>query len=226
MAACALVWLFALPASGATIDENEPCGENNNGGCSTLEWMTVECGDEITGTVWAVDYDRDTDWFELLALDTCTITVTVVADFDALFGYVKGCPPGEPDCYCQTGLDPFAIASAGEETSIEVEAPVTGSYWFWIASNDWEGIPCGEGNGYSMSVSCGDYYFLCGDVDGSDLVDIDDIVMMLHWIFGKGGDPIYGEFDVNCTGMWDIDDLVYVIMYIFAFGPAPCADCP
>lgn len=67
--------------------------------------------------------------------------------------------------------------------------------------------------------------FLCGDADGNESVDIDDIVYLISYIFSDGPapDPIEaGEAD--CSGEIDIDDVVYIINYVFAGGPAPC-DC-
>lgn len=67
----------------------------------------------------------------------------------------------------------------------------------------------------------------CGDVALSGLVDIDDVVFLVNYIFSGGPTPIPPESgDVDCSGGVDIDDVVYLVMYIFASGPEPCADCP
>lgn len=68
----------------------------------------------------------------------------------------------------------------------------------------------------------------CGDVDGSGEVDIDDVVMLISYIFvpdSPAPDP-YESGDVNCVGGIDIDDVVYLIAYIFTGGDVPCASCP
>jgi hypothetical protein len=68
---------------------------------------------------------------------------------------------------------------------------------------------------------------LCGDVDASDNVDIDDVVFLVSYIFSGGPAPDPIEVgNVNCLEAVDIDDVVYLIEYIFAGGPEPCAACP
>jgi len=69
--------------------------------------------------------------------------------------------------------------------------------------------------------------FVCGDANGSGVVDIDDITYIITHIFQSGPPPNPIESgDANCSGEVDIDDIVYLITYIFAAGPEPCADCP
>ena len=69
--------------------------------------------------------------------------------------------------------------------------------------------------------------YLCGDADGSGLIDIDDVVFLINYIFAGGPAPDpYEQGDADCSGLIDIDDAVYLIQYIFAGGPSPCADCP
>jgi C1A family cysteine protease/putative hemolysin len=65
--------------------------------------------------------------------------------------------------------------------------------------------------------------YLCGDADGSEAVDIDDVVYLIAYIFsgGPAPDPIESG-DADCSGEIDIDDVVYLISYIFTGGPAPC----
>ena len=69
--------------------------------------------------------------------------------------------------------------------------------------------------------------FLCGDADGSEGIDIDDVVYLLAYIFADGPapDPLEAG-DTDCSGEIDIDDAVYLIAYIFIDGPEPCVDCP
>jgi len=65
--------------------------------------------------------------------------------------------------------------------------------------------------------------YTCGDANGSDEVDIDDVVFLISYIFAGGSSPVPIESgDADCSGGIDIDDVVYLISYIFAFGPAPC----
>ena len=64
--------------------------------------------------------------------------------------------------------------------------------------------------------------YRCGDADGSDSVDIDDVVYLINYIFAGGPTPEpYESGDANCSGGVDIDDVVYLIAYIFSGGPPP-----
>jgi len=65
--------------------------------------------------------------------------------------------------------------------------------------------------------------YLCGDTDGSESVDIDDVVYLIQYIFAGGSAPAPLEAgDADCSGGIDIDDVVYLINYIFAGGYSPC----
>jgi len=65
--------------------------------------------------------------------------------------------------------------------------------------------------------------FVCGDANGSSMVDIDDVVFLINYIFAGGTEPVpYESGDANCAGGVDIDDVVYLISYIFSGGNPPC----
>jgi len=64
---------------------------------------------------------------------------------------------------------------------------------------------------------------VCGDANGSGLVDIDDVVYLINFIFAGGAEPDpYESGDANCSSLVDIDDVVYLIAYIFQGGNPPC----
>jgi hypothetical protein len=68
--------------------------------------------------------------------------------------------------------------------------------------------------------------YLCGDVNTSGNVDIDDVVYCINYVFLVGAEPIPVESgDVDCNGFVDVDDIVFLISYIFTNGPRPCEDC-
>lgn len=75
--------------------------------------------------------------------------------------------------------------------------------------------------GYKYSL----YFRPIGDADGSEEIDIDDVVFILSYIFSGGleSDPIEAS-DADCSGNIDIDDAVYLIAYIFSGGSAPCGE--
>jgi hypothetical protein len=65
--------------------------------------------------------------------------------------------------------------------------------------------------------------YVCGDADGSDAVDVDDVVHLITYIFSGGPAPEpLDAGDADCSGGVDIDDAVYLITYIFSGGSRPC----
>ncbi|MBU1318842.1 MAG: IPT/TIG domain-containing protein [candidate division Zixibacteria bacterium] len=73
--------------------------------------------------------------------------------------------------------------------------------------------------------------FVCGDVDGSGDIDIDDVVYLIAWIFTGGPypEPLIAA-DVHRTDcplvVVDIDDVTHLVSYIFTGGAPPNCDCP
>jgi hypothetical protein len=63
-----------------------------------------------------------------------------------------------------------------------------------------------------------------GDANSDGIVDIDDAVFIVEYIFAGGPEPApYEAGDANCSSEIDIDDVVYLIAYIFDGGPPPCS---
>ncbi len=75
----------------------------------------------------------------------------------------------------------------------------------------------------TIQVVSGTNTYVCGDVEISGAVDIDDVVYLISFIFsgGQGPDP-YESGDADCSGAIDIDDVGCLIAYIFSGGNAPC----
>ena len=66
--------------------------------------------------------------------------------------------------------------------------------------------------------------YVPGDASSDGIVDIDDGVFVVEYIFAGGPEPDpYEAGDPNCSGDIDIDDVVYLIAYIFNDGPPPCS---
>lgn len=64
---------------------------------------------------------------------------------------------------------------------------------------------------------------LCGDVNASGGIDIDDVVYEIAYVFQSGAEPDPLESgDVDCSGTIDIDDIVYLVNFVFSSGNAPC----
>lgn len=67
---------------------------------------------------------------------------------------------------------------------------------------------------------------ICGDVNESGFVDIDDTMYLVYYIFGGGpAPPSEATANVNCVESVDIDDVIYLANYMFGGGPEPCANC-
>jgi hypothetical protein len=66
-----------------------------------------------------------------------------------------------------------------------------------------------------------------GEVNNDNVIDIDDVVYLIQYIFVEGPEPIPHRLvgDVDCKDEVDIDDVVYLIEYIFQDGPPPCTHC-
>jgi hypothetical protein len=93
----------------------------------------------------------------------------------------------------------------------------TGDYSIRVKSKDIFGLESAWSDPANVSV------IVCGDSDGDNAVDIDDVVFLVQYIFASGPppNPIY-KGDSDCSGEVDIDDVVYLISYIFSGGGPPC----
>jgi hypothetical protein len=91
----------------------------------------------------------------------------------------------------------------------------------WIGYLD--GEPCGQHEIFRLGGGPCD----CtpGDANGTEGIDIDDVVYLIAYIFSGGSPPTpYAvcSGDPNCSCGVDIDDVVFLIAYIFSGGEAPC----
>ncbi|MCX6829303.1 MAG: M12 family metallo-peptidase [candidate division Zixibacteria bacterium] len=65
--------------------------------------------------------------------------------------------------------------------------------------------------------------YLCGDVNNSGVVNIQDITYLISYLY-KGGPapvPVWKVGDVNNSGIVNIQDITYLISYLYKGGPAP-----
>ncbi|UCD74805.1 MAG: hypothetical protein JSV91_13580, partial [Phycisphaerales bacterium] len=136
--------------------EQEPCGEDTNGGCNfdpndphSYEEV-IECGVPLCGTAWADTSTRDTDWYLLDVPDLGGGGAEVVITFASQFFGLLGVLPD--DCDVNEFTD-FVTSDLCEE--------VTLTTWMWAGNNivwagpaDWYNLPCGLGNEYKFTVTC------------------------------------------------------------------------
>jgi hypothetical protein len=65
-------------------------------------------------------------------------------------------------------------------------------------------------------------YFVAGDANNDEAVDVADVVYLINYLFISGPPPVaLPSGDVNCDRRIDISDVVYLINYLFIRGPAP-----
>ncbi len=99
------------------------------------------------------------------------------------------------------------------------------TFYFNFECRD-SGIPQ-KADTLSVAVTILEPPYVCGDADGTDIVNISDAVFLIAYIFGGGPAPNPLESgDADCSGIVTISDAVYLITYIFSGGLAPCAGCP
>lgn len=65
--------------------------------------------------------------------------------------------------------------------------------------------------------------FLGGDVNHDDMVNLEDAMYILNYLFKQGPTPSPLEIaDVNCDGQVDLGDALYLLNYLFKNGAPPC----
>jgi uncharacterized protein (TIGR02145 family) len=68
---------------------------------------------------------------------------------------------------------------------------------------------------------------LCGDVDNSGAVNIQDITYLISFLYKGGPAPLCGSNcgDVNNFGAVNIQDITYLINFLYKGGPEPICGC-
>jgi hypothetical protein len=148
--------LVTCPPEG--LPENEPCGDDTNGGCglNPPQFEPLTCMETICGTIWAEDGWRDNEWFEVVAAEPTSFICSVQAEFPVVIGLVETDPPGSGSCWDMTGtLDPFDMAGPFPDTAeIVTDLLPPGVYWFWISHRNFYGLPCGSLSDYVLTLEC------------------------------------------------------------------------
>jgi len=107
-----------------------------------------------------------------------------------------------------------------------IVAGKTGSFDFPLQNPWFHPYAGGSSDGFVARLDYEDDPSLCGDYDGSGVVDIADVVHLIQFIFAHGGPLLDGRGgDVDCDGEPTIADAVYMIDYVFMHGAPPCALC-
>ena len=116
-----------------------------------------------------------------------------------------------------------------------------GSMPYLAARGGRESFEPGRGRyGGSLIASYGNYgdasgisrftpelYFLRGDVNDDDTVNLSDAISVISYLFLDGGDPRLVEAsDINADGALDLADAVYLLNFLYRGGPQPPTPFP
>ncbi|NCU37068.1 hypothetical protein EOM75_13790, partial [Candidatus Falkowbacteria bacterium] len=149
--------------------ENEPCGEDLNGGCNAdvPAYTPIAIGDTYCGTAYA-DAGRDTDWYELVLDTPQVLTWAVTAEFPVLAFIIDG----------NNGCDGLAILQSATaatcETATVTATVAPGTYWLWVGNQAFEGNPCGTSNNYVATLTAEETFLSYYNVyrDGVEIAEV------------------------------------------------------
>jgi hypothetical protein len=155
---------FDLPATcplqSFSVAEDEPCGENTNGGCNTdaafPPVQTVNMGDVIGGTYFSSSTARDTDWYQFSVNSPMQVTASVNSRVPGAVLIVDAsCVPGTTG----PGGTPGAVLAQSDATAFcPVAASVClnpGTYRVVVVPA-FQDLPCGatvNQNDYRLSIT-------------------------------------------------------------------------
>ncbi|MBC24181.1 MAG: hypothetical protein CMJ32_09740 [Phycisphaerae bacterium] len=120
-----------LPACDAV--EEEPCGEDLNGGCNSTENIAepINVNSSICGTAWGEDGTRDTDWFEFTLTERSDVTWELYNGL-SMAGFILSA-----DC------DPVVFATGeGQCPTVATACLEAGTYRVFAGAASFEGISC------------------------------------------------------------------------------------
>jgi len=203
------------PCPVSALTEPEPCGSDVNGGCNMVApaFTQISCGDEVCGTMWALNNMRDTDWYQLSLTDCARVTFSIDTLQPAVIGLVN--TGGTPSCSLASALTPHkVIPMCGHDAIHMMLQP--GTYWLFVAPAVFNGWPCSTDE-YLVRVECRPcaMFINCtGDLTGDGYVDGGDLGSLL----GRWGNCTADacEADLNEDGVVDGADLGVLLS---AWGP-------
>lgn len=139
------------PPAGA-ISENEPCGQDLNGGCNSLTPVFVDlapgCTTTYTGTVHASGGSRDTDWYRFTLNSPATVTVSLDARFPNVVGFTNG--------LCGTSMQILNIVEGNPCTPnvVSYTFNTPGTYHAVVLPSLFDGLSCNSGvNNYNVTFT-------------------------------------------------------------------------
>jgi hypothetical protein len=145
---------------GANPEIEPPCYngyvDNSNGGCNSSPpvFSPIACFQTVCGTggnflSGSGVQSRDTDWYEVVTTQPRIFTWTATATFPVLIFVIDGnndCPTGGPTIIAS------ATASACQPATITTTCLAPGTYWFWVGTQGFSGVPCNSP--YVATLTC------------------------------------------------------------------------
>lgn len=171
-----------------------------------------------------ISYDGGDNWGYGVLASTGThySNPEVTARKGGGFSVIYEAETGEPDtCYYRrrdydmanwTAPKPFneVDVSTGTPMCIEWVPPCYSYGSIWI------------GGGNTRAYFDRQAPWLCGDANGSGLVELGDVVYLITYLYKNGPAPVpLLSGDANCSGVVELGDVVYLITYLYKNGPAP-----
>jgi hypothetical protein len=148
--------------------EDEPCGDDTNGGCNSTPPVFTElaCGQTVCGTAWADGGTRDTDWYSIGAT-TGQITATLVSSGPGLNFVLTG---AEPECTAPSVIGDIGCSENGTNIQVASANEPPGIYTLFVAPGRCDGAGIFEGFAcepdeitYTLTVECDPVGACCVD---------------------------------------------------------------
>jgi hypothetical protein len=148
------------PLQNFSVAEDEPCGENLNGGCNTdaafppVQIVTV--GDVIGGTFFSTTTSRDTDWYQFTVNAPSQVTVSMDSRADGtVFIFDATCVPGTTGPGGTSGQT-LAVSSPTAFCPIAASACLTPGTYRCVVVPAFQDLACGssgQSNDYRLSIT-------------------------------------------------------------------------
>lgn len=140
--------LVDCPANAS--DEQEPCGDDVNGGCnmSTPAYGSIQDDETICGTFWFDGNTRDTDWYMFTITQPQNITITANAEY----GYAITLADMRGGCENPVVITGYEFAKC-EEGSINIDITEPGDYVAFIGPAFGTPLTCDDHNKYRISLN-------------------------------------------------------------------------
>jgi hypothetical protein len=115
------------------------------------------------------------------------------------------------------------LAQYIDTNSLNIGLPLAEGTYFWRAKAF--NISTGDSSDYS---NVGHFFvdiYVCGDANGSGIVNIQDITYLINYLYKSGPKPKpLPAGDATGNGIINIQDITHLINFLYKGGPAPI--CP